>query len=127
MTDAEQLLWLHLRDRRFAGAKFRRQEPIGQYFADFCCVERELIIEVDGGQHDDAAQIEYDRWRTADFERRGFRVPRFWNNEVLGELTGVLEAIEEIIASPHPVPLPEGEGTLEEEAIECDASGSPSP
>jgi adenine-specific DNA-methyltransferase len=115
MTDAEQLLWRQLRDRQFAGIKFRRQEPIGPYFADFCCVERKLIIEVDGGQHDDAAQIEYDRRRTAELKRRGYRVLRFWNNEVLGELTGVLEVIEEIIASPHPVPLPEGEGTLEEE------------
>ena len=114
MTDAEQLLWRHLRDRQQAGAKFRRQEPIGRYFADFCCVEHKLIIEVDGGQHDDGRQIEYDRRRTAELRRRGYRVLRFWNTEVLGELMGVLETIaEELIGSPHPDPLPEGEGTPE--------------
>ncbi len=114
MTDAERLLWLHLRDRQLIAVKFRRQEPIGRYFADFCCVERKLIIEVDGGHHDEDTQDEYDRKRTAYLERCGYRVLRFWNTEVLGELEGVLETIaEEIIGSPHPDPLPAGEGTLQ--------------
>jgi very-short-patch-repair endonuclease len=112
MTEAEHLLWLHLRDRQLVGAKFRRQQPIGRYFTDFCCIEHQLIIEVDGGQHDE--EEEYDRKRTAYLQKCGYRVVRFWNNEVLGELAGVLETIaEEIIGSPHPDPLPEGEGTLQ--------------
>jgi very-short-patch-repair endonuclease len=114
MTEAEQLLWLHLRDRQLMGTKFRRQEPIGRYIADFCCVEHKLIVEVDGGRHDYRRQVEYDRQRTADLVRCGYRVLRFWNIEVLGELAGLLETIaEKIIESPHPDPLPGGEGTLE--------------
>jgi very-short-patch-repair endonuclease len=113
LTDAERVLWWHLRSRQLAGAKFRRQEPIGRYIADFCCVEHRLIVEVDGGHHADESQQEYDRERTAFLGRCGYRVLRFWNAEVLGELDGVLEMIwEEIVGSPHPDPLPEGEGTL---------------
>jgi very-short-patch-repair endonuclease len=91
-TDAEDRLWYHLRDRRLKGWKFRRQHPVAPYVADFCCLEAMLIVEVDGSQHaeDEAA---YDRARTAHLERHGFRVIRFWNEEVLQETDDVLRAI----------------------------------
>ncbi len=92
MTDAEMRLWLQLRDRRLAGLKFRRQHPIGRYVADFVCLERRLVVEVDGGQHADSRR---DRVRDAAIEAAGFRILRFWNNEVLGAMEGVLETILE--------------------------------
>ena len=90
-TDAEQRLWYLLRGRRFFGLKFRRQKPIGPYIVDFCCVEKMLVIELDGGQHQ--SRGEYDCRRTAYLESIGFRVIRFWNNEVLGQTDVVLEEI----------------------------------
>src|SRR5690349_11021332 len=81
MTDAEALLWRHLRDRRLNGYKFRRQEPRGPYIADFVCLEVGLIVEVDGGQHTE----ESDAPRTQRLERNGYRVLRFWNDQVLNE------------------------------------------
>jgi very-short-patch-repair endonuclease len=101
MTDAEQRLWWRIRDRQLGGVKFRRQEPIGKYFVDFCCVEHKLVIELDGGHHDVGDQIAYDRTRTEHLQKCGFRVLRFWNTEVMGELEAVLEAIaDEIVGSP---------------------------
>jgi len=91
MTDAEQSIWRALRLRQILGVKFRRQHPIGVYIADFVCIERKLIVEVDGGQH--AEQIVEDKARTAWLEAQGYRVMRFWNNEVLQNIEGVLEAI----------------------------------
>ena len=91
MTDAETLLWWHLRSRQLGGAKFRRQHPIGPYYADFVCLENKLVIEVDGGQH--ATEVEADRIRSEYLAGRGFRVLRFWNDEVLTEIEPVLEAI----------------------------------
>jgi very-short-patch-repair endonuclease len=89
LTDAESLLWRELR-RRVLGAKFRRQVPIGTYIVDFACLQRKLIIEVDGGQHlESAVDAERDRWLRA----QGFRVLRFWNNQVFLNLQGVLETI----------------------------------
>jgi very-short-patch-repair endonuclease len=90
MTDAERKLWFALRDRRFAGYKFRRQVPIDRFIADFICFEARLVIEVDGGQHADSMQ---DRWRDRWFAANGFRVVRFWNNEVLSNLEGVLTVL----------------------------------
>ena len=89
MTDAERFLWRSLRRRAF-GRKFRRQEPIGPYIVDFVCFERRVVLELDGGQHleSDADRIR-DRW----LEGQGFRVLRFWNHEVLGNVEGVLRAI----------------------------------
>lgn len=89
-TDAEKLLWRELR-RVFPQAKFRRQCPIGPYFADFLSFRHKLVIEVDGGQH--AIEQDRDSARTAFIEREGFRVLRFWNNDVLGNLSGVLQTI----------------------------------
>lgn len=113
MTDAERALWLLLRGRQIAGLKFRRQHPYGDYILDFVCLENKLAIEVDGGQHDQ--QAEYDDNRTRKLQLAGFRVPRFWNNEVLKEIESVKEkiwlAVQELQTHPHPnLPL-EGEGT----------------
>ena len=87
-TNAEHLLWLHLRDRRLANYKFRRQLPIGSYIADFVCMSARLIIEVDGGQH--ATNTNFDEQRTNFLNQQGYAVIRFWNNEVLQNLDGVL-------------------------------------
>ncbi|MDZ7393173.1 MAG: DUF559 domain-containing protein, partial [candidate division KSB1 bacterium] len=90
-TDAETKLWCMLRDRRLAGAKFRRQHPIPPYVVDFYCHEAKLVVEADGGQHDD--QRRYDQERTRFLEQRGLRVLRFWNHEILTETEAVLQQI----------------------------------
>ena len=90
-TDAEQKLWSCLRRKQLHGYRFRRQRPIGPYIVDFVCLEVSLIIEVDGGQH--AEQIEKDEARTSFLEKEGFRVIRFWNNDVLVNTDGVLDVI----------------------------------
>ena len=82
-------LWLALRNRGVAGAKFRRQVPVGPYVCDFLCKEAKLIIEVDGGQHNETV----DRYRTAQLVNRGYRVLRFWNNDVPTNMDGVLLTI----------------------------------
>ena len=97
-SDAEALLWRRLRGRQLAGAKFRRQQPIGPYFADFCCVEARLIIELDGGQH--AEQADRDAHQTAYLVDQGFRVMRFWNHDVLASTSAVLAAIAMELARP---------------------------
>jgi len=103
MSDAERLLWQHLRRRQVAGQRFRRQHPVGTFIVDFACLEAALIVEVDGGQHAD--QKEYDTARTAWLERQGFRVVRFWNSEVLTNLEGVREVIErELLSRSRPPP-----------------------
>ena len=103
MTDAERRLWYFLRAHRFAGMKFRRQALIGRYVVDFASLQRNLIIEVDGGQH---AGSESDEQRTRWLEDQGFRVLRFWNNEVLGNIGSVLEVIMTAAMDPSPgVPL----------------------
>jgi len=91
MTEAELALWRHLRLRQLKGCKFRRQQPIGKYIVDFVCLEKRLIIEVDGGQH--SGHASYDSERNAWLESQGFSVLRFWNNQVLKEM----EAVEEVI------------------------------
>ena len=90
-TEAERKLWLHLRGNRLEGWKFRRQVPIGRYIVDFLCLDAKLVIEVDGGQHD--AHRAKDEARTRAIEQFGFRVVRFWNNDVLANTAGVLEQI----------------------------------
>ena len=87
MTDAEKLLWQFLRDRQLGGYKFRRQHHIGPFIVDFVCLKKKLIIEVDGGQH--GKQLESDANRSDYLKERGYRVLRFWNNEVLGEKESV--------------------------------------
>lgn len=100
-TKAEITLWLSLRKRRFCRFKFRRQHVVGPYIADFICLGKKLIIEVDGSQHLDNQQ--YDAERSRYLNTEGFRVIRFWNNEVLGQLNNVLNAIHNaLLNSPHP-------------------------
>jgi len=108
-TDAERTLWFRLRDRRLRGLKFRRQAPIDNYVVDFCCEDAHLIVELDGGQH--VERSEEDTERTAALEARGYLVLRFWNNEVLRNIDGVLESIVNTLnpVPPHPNPLPNGE------------------
>jgi len=108
-TDAERKLWFRLRDRRLRGLKFRRQVTIGNYIADFCCESARLIIELDGGQH--SARESQDAKRTTALESQGYLVLRFWNNDVLQNIDGVLESILDTLrpVPPHPNPLPEGE------------------
>jgi very-short-patch-repair endonuclease len=89
MTDAERLLWNYLRARRFKGVKFRRQELIGRYIVDFVSHDTRLIIELDGGQH--TTQAAYDAERTRWLNSRGYRVIRFWNDQLLTETEPVLE------------------------------------
>jgi very-short-patch-repair endonuclease len=100
MTDAERKLWFALKDRRFAAFKFRRQVPVGRYIADFLCFELRLVIEVDGGQHAESARdVQRDDW----FAQNEFRVVRFWNNDVLQNLEGVLTSLTtELNTTPHP-------------------------
>ncbi|WGD31804.1 endonuclease domain-containing protein [Ancylobacter sp. WKF20] len=106
-TDVESLLWSRLRDRRLEGWKFRRQAPVDRYVVDFLCVDAKLVIELDGGQH----TAETDEERTRMIEACGFLVIRFWNNDVLTNLDGVLLRILETLrgGAPHPNPLPDGE------------------
>jgi very-short-patch-repair endonuclease len=110
-TDAESALWHALRNRQLFGFKFRRQAPKQGYVADFLCPSARLIVEVDGGQH--ALRTAEDNVRTKQLEQNGYRVLRFWNNEVLGNLEGVLTAIAAELANhaPSPQPSPQrGEG-----------------
>ncbi len=109
-TDAEQLLWSLLRNRRFADKKFRRQHPVGRYILDFYCHELKLAIELDGGQHNEPPAKQYDADRTSYLEEQGIRVIRFWNNEVLQQTDSVLESLWNSLTSLTPAPLPEGEG-----------------
>ena len=95
-TDAERNLWAKLRNRHPAEVKFRRQEPIGRYIVDFVSFGRKLIIEIDGSQHADAT-TKADAQRTKWLENQGFRVIRFWDNDVLLNLEGVLMQIEEAL------------------------------
>ena len=91
MTDAESRMWYFLRNRRLSGYKFVRECLIGNYIADFVCRDKKLIVEIDGGQHMEAA--EYDQRRTDYLTANGYRVMRFWNNEVFNNVPGVLETI----------------------------------
>jgi very-short-patch-repair endonuclease len=90
-TEAERLLWQHLRLRQFGGYKFRRQQPLGNYIVDFVCLEKRLVIEVDGGQHN--VQVANDKQRAAWIEEQGYRVLRFWNHEVMQNIEAVKVAI----------------------------------
>ena len=104
-TDVEQRLWWLLRDRRLVGRKFRRQHSIGPYFADFACIERKIIVELDGGQH--VERCAYDDRRSTWLEAHGWRVLRFWDDDVLLRMDDVLEMIVgALAAAPHPDPLP---------------------
>jgi very-short-patch-repair endonuclease len=114
MTVAESALWRLLRSRQLEGFKFRRQQPIDRYIVDFICFSHRLIVEVDGGQHGSPDQ--YELRRSEHLERNGFRILRFWNNEVLQNREGVYTRILEVLREPHPSPRPSparGEGEEE--------------
>ncbi len=96
-TDAEKILWHHLRNRQFLGIKFRRQQPIKGYIADFASLERKLVIELDGGSHNGEAAKTKDGYRTDVLSSEGYTVLRFWNNEILTHLDEVLEKIKYLI------------------------------
>ena len=91
LTPAEAKLWAYLRAGKLSGVKFRRQHAIGNYVPDFCAIKHRLIIELDGSQH--LQQEDYDAERTAFFKTKGFRVLRFWNNDVMNDLDAVLNVI----------------------------------
>ena len=116
MTVAERKLWSALRLSQMNGRKFRRQHPFENYILDFVCLEENLVIEVDGSQHFE--QIDKDEVRTKILEKAGFRVMRFWNNQVMNEFEGVKEAIFLALKThPHPgLPL-EGEGISPKENL----------
>src|SRR5690348_16924602 len=91
-TDAETALWNRIRNRQIGGPKFVRQEPINEYICDFVCREKRLVIEVDGGQHNESAQ---DAIRDRRLIEEGYKVVRFWNNDVLGNIEGVLLVVQQ--------------------------------
>ena len=96
-TDSERLLWSHLRRRQLRGYRFRRQVPIGNYIADFVCIEARLIIELDGSQHQE--HLAYDEQRTRYLEQRGFKIFRVWDNQAFTETQSVLETIANMLES----------------------------
>jgi primosomal protein N' (replication factor Y) len=102
-TDAEATPWRHVRARQLGGCKFRRQCPISGYIVDFLCLERRVVVEVDGGRH---ALPENDRRRTHDLESMGLIAIRFFNDDVLARTEAVLEEIQATLLAPHPDPLP---------------------
>ena len=91
LTYAERCLWQKLKRRQVKGVKFRRQQPIGHFIVDFVCFECRLIVEVDGGQH--AEQLHHDEQRTRSLEAQGYRVLRFWNDDVLANTEAVAKAV----------------------------------
>jgi len=105
MTDAELRLWMRLRREQIPGFRFRRQVPIGSYVADFACLQAHLVVEVDGSQH--AKDVERDQRRTTWLASQGYRVIRFWDNEVLLETDGVVERIYQELQKPHCDPPPQ--------------------
>jgi len=118
-TEAEAFVWGELRSRRFAGFKFRRQVPIGNYIVDFVCLDRRVIVELDGGQHNEARHKKYDARRDAWLRSQGFEVLRFWNSDVFLEWEGMADGIWLALnrrpsrraqrAPSPPAPLPRGE------------------
>ena len=112
-TDAERTLWFRLRDRRLGGWKFRRQFPIDRLVVDFFCADAHLVVEIDGGQH--AVQATADAQRTKILEAMGYLVLRYWNNDVMQNIDGVVEDITTALERhwsepPHPTLSPAGRG-----------------
>ena len=93
MTPQEQKLWYYLRNRFINNYRFRRQFPIGEYIVDFICREKRLVIEIDGSQHNEVGNIKYDEERTKFLEKEGYKVIRFWNNEIDNNIEGIIEEI----------------------------------
>ena len=100
-TEAEKALWSRLRSRQLDGAKFRRQHPIGRYIVDFVDLEKKLVIELDGGQHNEESELQKDNIRTAWLNSEGYRVLRLWNNDVLTNVEGAMEEIRGALRGTH--------------------------
>ncbi len=96
-TEGERALWLRLKNKQLEGVKFRRQQPIGPYIVDFASFDRKLVIEIDGGQHNEEEIKGRDEERTTWLRERGYQILRFWNNEVLMNMESVLERISETL------------------------------
>jgi very-short-patch-repair endonuclease len=110
-TDTERILWAQLRAKRFGGYKFRRQHRMGNYIVDYICLERRVVVELDGGQHAAPDGMEHDRVRDNWLKEEGYTVLRFWDNEVLQNLKGVLEIIMRSCSEHPPLsPLPSRDG-----------------
>jgi len=105
-TDAEKRLWWHLRGGQVEHARFRRQQPVGKYIADFVNLEKKLVIEIDGSQHGNCNT--HDKERDEWLRNEGFNVLRFWNNDIFENLEGVLETIRRAVVSPSPTPPTRG-------------------
>jgi very-short-patch-repair endonuclease len=100
MTIAEHKFWQAIRGKQIEDCRFRRQHPVGPYIADFACIDKSLVIELDGEQHQD--RITYDERRTAFLQAQGWQVLRFWNNDVLNNLDGVLAKVIEVLTAASP-------------------------
>ena len=109
-TNIERRLWRFLRDRRLAGAKFRRQHAVGPYIVDFFCAEAGLVVELDGGRHAEPEGRARDESRDRELRSMGLRVLRFWDGDVARNLDGVLRTIFEALAAPSTQPSPRGRG-----------------
>lgn len=94
MTSQERKVWDVIRNRQFYGYRFLRQYVIGVYIVDFICREKKLIIEIDGGQHNEPKNLEYDKQRSLYLESKGYRIIHFWNNEIDNNLTGVYQQLQ---------------------------------
>jgi very-short-patch-repair endonuclease len=108
-TEAEKLLWSKIRDKQLLGLKFRRQQCIGDYIIDFACLDKNLLIEIDGGQHNTDEKIKKDSDRTLWLEGKGYHLLRFWNNDVMDNIDGVVEVILHSLgrkSPPHSNSLP---------------------
>lgn len=107
-TEAERLLWKYIRNRQIAGCKFTRQYSVGAYILDFCCIEKRLAIELDGIQHADKDALEYDAARSAFLSGHDIHVLRFWNKEVLNDISQVIHRIQDHLQCDRPSYLPLG-------------------
>ncbi len=96
MTEQERKLWNIIRNRNFYGYRFLRQYVIGQYIVDFICREKKVVIEIDGGQHNESENIEYDKQRTKYLENKGYKVIRFWNNDIDSNIEGVYQHLQNV-------------------------------
>jgi very-short-patch-repair endonuclease len=131
-TDTERKLWHHIRDKQIENFRFRRQRPIGKYIVDFICLEANLVIELDGGQH--AEQLQYDAERTKYLTAQGLHVLRYWNNDVMQNIAGVLEDIRTALiqrvslSTPsRPSPREGKEPTVPVEEVSAPMRSTPSP
>ena len=108
-TPWEAKLWSVLRNRNIKDLKFRRQFKVGNYIVDFCCPSKKLVVELDGGHHSEEEVRSHDKKKQGYLEKQGYKIVRFWNNEIDDNLDGVVLKIVQSL-SPHPTPLPSGRG-----------------